>query len=244
MMRVIVNGALGRMGGILVNLIEGSEDACVAAAADSRSGGGAVLNRLEDFAGEADVLIDFSAHTSAPGLLAYARARSLPAVIATTGHDEGEKAAIRAAAEQIPVFWSANMSMGIAFLAQTAKKAAALFPDADIEIVEAHHDRKADAPSGTALLLADAIREARPDAVNVPGRTGYGVRKKNDIGISSLRLGNLAGTHEIIIATDTQSITLRHDVYDRALFAEGAMDAARFLVGKPAGLYDMGDLVK
>lgn len=243
MTRVIVTGAMGRMGGIMVNLVEGAEDYILAAAVDVRGDGSAIYKNLSDCNSEADVVVDFSFHTSAPGILDWAVSKNVAVVIATTGHDEAEKAAIAKAAEKIPVFWSANMSMGIAFLAQTAKKAAALFPDADIEIIERHHNRKADAPSGTALLLADAIHEARPDSVNVCGRSGFSKRTPNEIGIHSLRMGNLPGIHEVIITTDTQSITLSHEVYDRALFAEGALSATRFLCEKPAGLYQMKDLV-
>lgn len=245
MTRVIVTGAMGRMGGITVNLLEGAEDYILAAGVDIRSDGSAIYKRLSDFNGEADVIVDFSFHTSAPEIVEWATANKVAVVVATTGHDEAEKAAIQAASEKVPVFWSANMSMGIAFLAQTAKKAAALFPDADIEIIERHHNRKADAPSGTALLLADAIREARPQAVNVIGRNGFSKRASSDeIGIHALRMGNLPGTHEVILTTDTQSITMSHEVYDRALLAEGALSAAGFLCGKPAGMYNMKDIVK
>ncbi len=243
-MKVIVNGAAGHMGGVLINLIEaGTEGSVLAAGVDALAGGGTILKSLDEFTGEADVLIDFSHHTAVRGLLKWAVGRKMPVVIATTGHDEAEKALIKEAAEHIPVFWAANFSIGIAFLAETAKKAAKMFPDADIEIVEKHHNRKIDAPSGTALMLADAIREARPDAVLVEGRSGMRKREKNDIGISSLRMGNLAGTHEVILTTATQSITLSHEVYDRALFAEGALYAAKSILGKPAGLYDMKTVI-
>lgn len=244
MTRVIVTGAMGHMGGIMVNLVEGAEDFSLAAAVDIRGNGSAIYKSLSDFNGEADVIVDFSFHTSAPEITDWAVRNNVAVVICTTGHDESERACIKAASEKIPVFWSANMSMGIAFLAQTAKKAAALFPDADIEIIERHHNRKADAPSGTALLLADAIHEARPDSVNVVGRSGFSKRTSpNEIGIHSLRMGNLPGTHEVIITTETQTITLGHEVYDRALFAEGALSAAGFLCGKPARMYNMKDII-
>ena len=115
---------------------------------------------------------------------------------------------------------------------------------AEIEIVEVHHDRKLDAPSGTALALAGAIRSVRPDSTLRTGRSGHGKREKNEIGIHSLRMGNIVGIHEVLLSTPTQTITLRHEAHDRALFAEGALTAADFLCGKPAGLYDLSSLLK
>ena len=165
------------------------------------------------------------------------------AVIGTTGHTAEEKAMISAAAEEIPVFFSGNMSLGIAVLCRLAKQAAAAFPDADIEIVEVHHTRKVDAPSGTALMLFNAIREVRPQAVANCGRAGEGKRTKDEIGISALRLGNVVGIHEIHIHTANQSLTLKHESGSRAMLADGAVDAARFMVGKVKGLYNMESML-
>ena len=192
---------------------------------------------------EADVVIDFSHHTAVADVLAYAKAIGAAAVIGTTGHTPEEKALITAAAEEIPVFFSGNMSLGIAVLCRLAKQAAAAFPDADIEIVEVHHTRKVDAPSGTALMLFNAIKEVRPQAVANCGRAGEGKRTKEEIGISALRLGNVVGIHEIHIHTGSQSLTLKHESGSRAMLAEGAVDAARFMVGKPAGFYNMEDML-
>ncbi|MBP5173931.1 MAG: 4-hydroxy-tetrahydrodipicolinate reductase, partial [Clostridia bacterium] len=154
-----------------------------------------------------------------------------------------ELEAVKEAAGSVAVFRSANMSLGVALLAGLAKKAAALMPDADVEIVETHHNRKLDAPSGTALMLAEEIKKARDGASVTCGRSGMSPRKKGEIGISSVRRGNIVGIHEIIFSTGTESITLKHEAHDRALFADGALSAARFLAGKPAGLYGMSDLV-
>ena len=192
---------------------------------------------------EADVVIDFSHHTAVSDVLAYAREIGAAAVIGTTGHTPGEKALITAAAEEIPVFFSGNMSLGIAVLCRLAKQAAAAFPDADIEIVEVHHTRKVDAPSGTALMLFNAIKEVRPQAVANCGRAGEGKRTKEEIGISALRLGNVVGIHEIHIHTGNQSLTLKHESGSRAMLADGACDAARFMVGKPKGLYNMESML-
>ena len=141
------------------------------------------------------------------------------------------------------MFYSGNMSMGIAVLCRLARQAAAYFPDADIEIVEIHHNRKVDAPSGTAHMLFNAIRQARPDAVEVCGRAGEGKRKKNEVGVASLRLGTVVGVHEVHIHTGSQCLTLRHEAVTRAMLADGAVDAARFMEGKTAGLYDMESLL-
>ena len=244
MMNVIVCGALGRMGTITVQKIAAAEDMRLAAAVDVASTAPDVLTSLADFQGRADLLIDFSFHTATPAIMDWAVAHNTAVIMCTTGHTEDEKAAITAAAEKIPVFWSANMSLGIALLTELAKKAAAAFPDADIEIVETHHNRKADAPSGTALALGRAIQQVRPDTAFHLGRAGMEKRLKNEIGFHAIRRGNIPGIHEVIISTDNQSITLRHEVYDRALFADGALSAARFMAGKAAGLYQMTDLIR
>ena len=192
---------------------------------------------------DADVVIDFSHHTAAADVLAYAKEIGAAAVIGTTGHTPEEKALIAAAAEEIPVFFSGNMSLGIAVLCRLAKQAAAAFPDADIEIVEAHHIRKVDAPSGTALMLFNAIKEVRPEAVANCGRSGEGKRTKEEIGIHALRMGNVVGIHEIHIHTGNQSLTLKHESGSRAMLADGAVDAARFMVDKPKGLYNMESML-
>lgn len=243
MINVIVNGALGRMGSITADKIRSAENMTLAAAVDA-AGGEGVLSGLGDFSGKADILIDFSHHTAAPQLMKWAAENGVAVVMCTTGHDEAEKQAILAAADKIPVFYSANMSLGIALLAQLAKKTAAAFPDADIEIVETHHNRKIDAPSGTALALGEAIRSVRPDAEFKLGRSGMEKRNCEEIGFHAIRRGNIPGIHEIIVSTDNQSITLKHEVYDRALFADGALSAAQFLAGKAPGLYEMADIIK
>ena len=150
---------------------------------------------------------------------------------------------IDGAAKEIPVFFTGNVSMGIAVLCRLAKQAASYFPDADIEIVEVHHTRKVDAPSGTALMLFNAIKEVRPEAVANCGRAGEGKRTKEEIGISALRLGNVVGIHEVHIHTGNQSLTLKHESGSRAMLADGAVAAARFMVGKGKGLYNMEDIL-
>ncbi len=193
---------------------------------------------------DADVIIDFSHHAATEAMLAFAVAHKIPVVLATTGHTEEEHAAIKSASTEIPVFFAANFSLGIALLIDTAKQVAKALPEAEIEIIEKHHDRKLDAPSGTALAIANALCEVRPDATVVRGRSGYGKRTPQEIGIHAIRMGNIVGEHEVIIGTPNQTITLKHEAHDRALFAEGALAAAEFLSKQTRpGMYGMGDLV-
>lgn len=240
--RIVLHGAAGRMGRIVSEKIASDPGMSLSAGVDC-SGADGFLPSLSAFSGEADLIIDFSHHSATRELLEFAVARSLPVLIATTGQTEEELAMIREAAEKIPVFYSSNMSLGVALLCDLAKKAAAAMPDADIEIVETHHNRKVDVPSGTAVMLANALKTVREKANFVIGR-GEGKREKNDIGISSVRRGNIVGIHEILISTDSETLTLRHEAHSRTLFADGAVTAAKFLLGKPAGLYTMNDMVK
>ena len=238
-MRAILCGANGAMG----KLIDGILGAEVVGRV-SIDGENGVPRTFEELGPvSADVLIDFSHHTAVADVLSYAKANSCAAVIGTTGHTAEEKELIYAAAKEIPVFYSGNMSLGIAVLCRLAKEAAKYFPDADIEIVEVHHTRKVDAPSGTAHMLFNAIQEVRPEAVENCGRAGEGKRTKNEIGVSSLRMGNVVGIHEVYIHTGTQCLTLKHEAVTRAMLADGAVDAARFMVGKGVGLYNMESML-
>ncbi len=241
-MKVILNGAAGRMGTVLRRMIhDGVRGSELAAAVDFT--GGEYLSSLRDYYGEADVIIDFSNHVAAPDVAAYAVSRKLPVVVCTTGLTEDEKNAVIKASESVPVFMSANMSLGVALLVELAKKAAVCFPEANIEIVECHHNRKLDAPSGTAVMLFDAIKEVRPEAVRQDGRSGMCPRTADEIGMHALRLGNETGMHEVWVATGNETITLRHKAESRDIFAEGALAAAAFLCGKEPGLYSMRDLM-
>lgn len=190
-----------------------------------------------------DCIVDFSNRAGTEALLGYACEKGIPAVIATTGHTEDELVRIEAASKQIPIFFSGNMSLGIALLVELAKTAAKTFPDADIEIIESHHNRKLDAPSGTALMLANAIKEVRERARLIFGRQGHAKRETDEIGIHAVRMGNIIGIHEVIVGTDSQTITLKHEAHSRALFAEGAMAAAEFLIKQPVGLYNMKSMI-
>lgn len=244
MIKVIMNGAMGRMGKEIVKSIEESDDVEIAALIDINGDGKDVLRAIDDFTGDADVIIDFSHHTAVHSVLDYAKKRNIPAVVATTGMTEEELKYIDECAEIIPVFRSANMSIGVAVLAAFAAEAARVIPDADIEIVETHHRNKLDAPSGTALLIANEIKTSRPEAEFVCGRSGMKKREDNEIGINSIRCGNVVGIHEVIISTPAETITLKHEAHDRSLFAKGAVSAAKFLIGKRAGLYNIKDMVR
>lgn len=246
-MKILVHGAGGHMGQIVCRMAEegrcGAELAARVSPELTSDPANAVFISLKEFSGVADVVVDFSNHSSTETLLTYCTERNLPVVIATTGQTEVERELIYAAAESIPVFFSANMSVGIAVLADIAKRAAAAFPEADIEIIEKHHNRKLDVPSGTALMLANLLHEVRENAVFNIGRHENGKRAPEEIGIHSIRLGNEVGTHEIIISNGNETITLKHEAENRALFAEGALKAAAFLYGKGAGLYTMKDML-
>ena len=189
------------------------------------------------------MIIDFSHHSLTGELLDFAEKRNLPVVLATTGQTEEERQRIQEAAEKIPIFRAANYSLGIAALTDLVKRAVALYPDAEIEIVEQHHDRKLDAPSGTALALFNAVKEVRPNAVANLGRSGMGKRTENEVGIHAIRMGNIVGVHEVMIGTQNERITLKHEAFSRGVFADGSLKAAAFLMGKEPGMYDMKDLL-
>ena len=246
-MKVLIHGSTGRMGKILCDLLNagypGLELAARVSPEEIADPANCVYTSLSEVNCDAECVIDFSHHTAVSGLMDFCIARNLPVVVATTGHTPEEKAVITAASQKIPVFFSANMSIGVALLAELAKKAASVFPTANIEIVEKHHNQKLDVPSGTALLLAHRMQEALTDSVLLVGRHENGKRTAKEIGIHSLRLGNEVGTHEIIIATGAETLTLKHEAENRSLFANGALAAAAFLGGKAAGLYSMQDII-
>ncbi len=239
-MRAVICGANGAMGKVLQQLLQGEIAGLVSI--DGENGVPKTFAELGNV--NADVVIDFSHHSAAGEVTAYAKAMGCAAVIGTTGHTAEEKQLILDAAKDIPVFYSGNMSLGIAVLCKLAKQAAAYFPEADIEIVEIHHNRKVDAPSGTARMLFEAVKASRPELTEHCGRAGEGKRTKNEVGISSLRMGNVVGVHEVHITTGNQSLTLRHEAQSREMLAEGAVDAARFMVGKGVGLYNMEQLLE
>ncbi len=242
-MDIIINGACGRMGRMLSAAAAQNPKTRVVAGVDiaeSAAGCDYPIYALADECSEqADVIIDFSLHSAVGNLLNYAVKRKLSCVIASTAHTADELELIKKASESIPVFLSSNLSLGVAYMCETVKKLAAAFPDAEIEIIETHHNKKLDSPSGTAVMLANAIKKVRPEAVIVCGRSGNHVRGKDEIGINSVRIGNIVGVHEVIINDGSEAISIKHEAYDRSLFAKGALIAAEFLLNMGSGLYDM-----
>lgn len=246
-MNILISGLGGFMGREVAALAKaGYYDACAVAGVDIQGANGSDIpcaTSFDEACADVDCIVDFSHHAGTLPLLKFATEHNLPLVLATTGQTDEELTAIREAATKIPLFFAANYSMGVALLIELAKKTAAAFPQAEIEIIEQHHNRKVDAPSGTALAIANAICDVRPAAEIVTGRSGYGKRTPDEIGIHAIRMGNIVGVHEVIVGTPSQTITLKHEAHSRALFAEGALAAANFLIGKPAGLYDMNDMI-
>ncbi len=245
-MKILISGIGGRMGTELKKMVlSGYRDSSLLCGVDIDpvSAECPVYTSFDDVTKAPDCIIDFSHHTATPKLIGYAVKYNIPVVLCTTGHDENELALVNEAAKKIAIFHSANMSLGVALLCELAKITAKTFPDADIEIIEKHHNRKLDAPSGTALLLAREIQKIREKAFFSFGRQGQAKRMPDEIGIHAVRMGNIVGEHEVIVGTDTQTITLKHEAHSRALFAEGAIVAADFIKDKGAGLYDMHSMI-
>ncbi len=242
-MRYILQGACGRMGRVVQRVFREKLPDAELIPVDPMARDGEAYPSLAEYDGPADCIIDFSHHSLTLSLTAYAAARKLPLVIATTGQTEEELSAIEKAAKTVPVLLASNFSLGIVVLTALAKQAAKALPDADVEIVEIHHNRKLDVPSGTALTLARAVQSVRPGSRLVIGRHENGKRDPADIGVHSLRMGNIPGVHEIHICTDTQTLTLRHEAHDRAIFAEGALTAAQWVTTMEPGLYDMQSIL-
>lgn len=239
-MKIILIGSNGKMGLEMKRLAEEKDIEIVAEVDISNEEGYTCVCDVKE---KADCIIDFSHHSATKEICQFVERTGTAVIFAATGQTEEEKEMIHSAAKFAPVFFSANMSVGVALLVELAKKAAMAMPDADIEIVEAHHNRKLDAPSGTALMLAEAIKKVRENAKFVIGRNGHAKREKDDIGISSIRMGNVVGMHEVLICTDAQTLTIKHEAHSRALFAEGAISAAEFLVKQPVGLYNMQNMI-
>ena len=238
-MRAVICGANGAMGKLICDIF--GDEVVGKVSIDGANGVPKTFAELGAVA--ADVVVDFSHHTAIADVLAYTKEIGAAAVIGTTGHTPEEKALIYAAAKEIPVFYAGNVSLGIAVLCRLVKQAASYFPDADIEIVEVHHTRKVDAPSGTAHMLFNAIKEVRPNAWENCGRSGEGKRTKDEIGVHALRMGNVVGIHEVHINTGNQTLVLKHESGSRAMLADGAVAAARFMEGKGKGLYDMESIL-
>lgn len=246
-MRVLVSGYNGHMGQVLAKMIKENSELELVCGVDKNINceGDMVkcFTSFNDVNMDVDVVVDFSHHSLTKELVDYGIKNNVPLVIATTGQTEEEKQMINEAAKKIPVFYAANYSIGIAVLINEAKNIVKAFPNADVELIETHHNRKLDAPSGTALKIAEGLKEVRNDANFVFGRYGNKKREKKDIGINAIRLGNVVGIHEVLISTEHECISIKHEAYDRGLFAEGAVNAIKFIKGKSAKLYNMNDML-
>ncbi len=239
-MRIIVNGATGRIGRLLCSAIEADPEHVLTAACSNKD----LSKKLLNIGETADVIIDFSNHQATEDVTRFAMEKKIPVVIGTTGQTPEEMQMIRECAQAVPVFFAANMSIGVALLCELAKNVMRVFPAAELEIIECHHDQKLDVPSGTALMCAKAVQQMRPESKIVLGRQEQGLRDPKEIAIHSLRYGKEVGTHTMIFSCGNETLELCHKAEDRALFADGALAAARFIVGQAAGLYGMGHLME
>lgn len=248
MTNIILCGCGGRMGRAI---IESVKDGCTIVAgvdvnASALSTGFPVYEKISDFPGKADVIVDFSHHSALPSLIEYAKATKTPIVLATTGHTDEELALIDESVNEIAIFRSGNFSLGINLLITLAKQAAkTLGADFDVEIIEKHHNKKLDAPSGTALMIADAIASERKESKYVFDRhSERKARESKEIGLHSVRGGTIVGEHEAIFAGENEIVTISHSAASREIFATGALRAAVYLAKKEKGLYNMTDMIE
>ncbi len=247
--KIILTGACGRMGRAVLAAVSGEPKTTVVAGVDVSPDTSFVpLYHGIDEVGKdigADVIVDFSHHTATEGILNYAKDAGCAVIICTTGHTDEELKLIADASKEIPVFRSGNMSLGINLLTALVQKAASVLTGFDIEIIEKHHNQKLDAPSGTAIMLADAAA-AGTDYTPEYVYDRHSVRQKrgdSEIGIHSIRGGNIVGEHEVLFAGTNETVTLSHSAASREVFAVGAVRAAMFMKDKPAGLYSMRDVI-
>jgi dihydrodipicolinate reductase len=249
MTNVVISGCCGKMGRVINDIISNRSDTKVIAGIDKvceKYSDFTVVSKPSELTCKPDVIIDFSHPSALNGLLEYAMTNGTALVLASTGYSDEETAKIKSAASEIPIFFTANMSIGINLMRELAKKAVSVLGEQyDVEIIEKHHNQKIDAPSGTALMLAESINEASGYKYSyVYDR--HSVRKKRDkaeIGIHSVRGGTIVGEHEIIFAGRDEVITLSHSAASKEVFAVGAVNAAVFVASKPAGLYSMADMI-
>ncbi len=250
MVRIIMHGCNGKMGQVITGLVADDPNVQIVAGidiADNRDNGYPVFTDIKKCDVAADVIVDFAAAAAVDALLDYSVEKQIPVVLCTTGLSDEQLAKVKESSKKVAILKSANMSLGINTLMKLLKEAANVFAPAgfDIEIVEKHHNQKVDAPSGTAIALADSINEARGGEYEYVYDRSQ-VRKKRDkkeLGISAVRGGTIVGEHEVIFAGVDEVIEFKHTAYSKSVFAKGAVEAAKFLAGKPAGMYDMADVI-
>ncbi len=243
-MKILICGAAGRMGKMIAECAaEAGEIVACGVDVAPMSASYPIYSRFDEVKETFDVIIDFSSNRGLEERLRFAQAHNTPIVLGATGYTEADKETIKRYAEVLPVFQSGNMSVGVNLLQKLIKEAAAVLEEFDVEIVERHHNQKKDAPSGTALMLAESVKEVR-DAKLVYGRHGMvGARKRSEIGIHAVRGGNIVGEHEVMFAGEDEILTVSHSARSRKVFAVGALRAARWLLTMPAGLYGMQDML-
>ena len=249
MLEVLVNGCNGKMGKVVCELIKQNENLNVQAGFDKSSNNDfsfPVYTKIEDIKEKPDVIIDFSLPIATLNILEYANKNNVPIVIATTGFTEEQEDKIREYSKNIPIFKSANMSFDIMIMKKLVSYLAPLLKGTDIEIIEAHHNRKVDSPSGTAQMLADAINESLANTMHCEynRHDKHEKRNKNEIGMSSIRGGNIVGEHTVQFIGDFETFEIKHTSYSRNVFAEGSLKAAEFIVKQAPGLYNMEDMSK
>lgn len=248
MVKIILNGCNGKMGKVVASLAGNYENLAIAAGVDRDTNNTAfpVFNNISKCNVEADVILDFSRPDAVNDLIAYAESKNIPLILCTTGYTDEQLSIIKAASNKIPLFRSANMSIGINVINNILRNISAqLYEDFDIEIIEKHHNQKVDAPSGTALLLGNTIKDAiDEETVYVHGRDGIAKRKHNEIGVHAVRGGSIVGEHEVIFAGQGETIEIKHTAISREVFAVGALKACQFMCGKRPGFYTMDDVIK
>ncbi len=249
MVKIFLSGCNGRMGQVIISCVAARDDCEIVGGADifnEQKNGFPVYSDIKEFDGECDVIIDFSNPAALGGLLEFCLDKKVPAVLATTGYSEQQKQQISEASKTVPIFYTANMSIGVNLIAELCKRAATVLEDDfDIEIVEAHHNQKLDAPSGTANMLADAVMEGCNNKKELvyDRHERRKKREKDEIGMHAIRGGTIVGEHSVIFAGRDEIITVSHSARSREIFAVGALNAALFMVGKPSGIFNMGDLI-
>ena len=249
MVKIILNGCCGHKGRVISEIVAADENAEIVAGIDPAAGKCSypVFKNADDCNISADVMIDFSSYKAVDSVIAYCAKNKLPLVECTTGLTDGQIEALKELSKTSAVLRSANMSLGINTLVKLLANAVKTLAPAgfDIEIVEKHHNRKKDAPSGTALLLADAINDATDEKYDYTydRSTRHEARSPKEIGISAVRGGTIVGEHDVIFAGTDEVIEIKHTAYSRSIFGKGAVEAAKFITGKPAGMYDMQDVI-
>lgn len=247
MVRIILNGCNGKMGKVITSLVNNFENLNIAAGVDRDENNSSfpIFSNINKCNIEADVILDFSRPDALDDLIMYSEAKNIPLILCTTGYTDEQLSKIKTASNKIPLFRSANMSIGINVINNILKNISAqLYEDFDIELIEKHHNQKVDAPSGTALLLGNTIKDSiKEETVYVHGRDGISKRKHNEIGIHAIRGGSIVGEHEIIFAGHGETIEIKHTAISREVFAVGALKACQFMCGKKPGLYSMDNVI-